>query len=154
LLYVSSGAVYHPENSSEYALNKLAWEQECLVSGVDIVIARLFTFEDAPGHAFAEFTKAAKTNKPIRIWGNGKAIRSYMNGNEMSKWLWAILLHGKSREAYDVGSDVPITLYELAAKIKVKYNSTSEIIIEDRIPDPMPIYLPENTKKTRDLLNV
>ena len=40
VLYVSSGAVYHPENNTEYRQNKIRWEQECLDSGVDVVIAR------------------------------------------------------------------------------------------------------------------
>lgn len=155
LLYASSGIVYHPENDTEYRQKKINWERTCLDSGVDVVIARLFTFygERLDEHkAWTQFTKAARKHKPIRITGNGDAIRSYMHGAEMARWLWTILLHGESGEAYDVGSDKPITIYGLAESLKRDYQSPAEIIVENSTPDPIPIYLPENTRKTKDLL--
>jgi nucleoside-diphosphate-sugar epimerase len=159
VLYVSSGIVYHPENDTEYRKNKIKWEQECLDSGVDVVIARLFTFygEKLDEHkAYTQFKKAAEAGEPLRIWGDGKAIRSYMHGSEMARWLWAILLHGESGEVYDVGSDEPITINQLAQKISLDYLEKTKIlapiIIENRTPDPMPVYLPVDTAKTKALL--
>ena len=67
LLYCSSGIVYHPENDIEYRQNKIRWEHECLDSGLDVVIARLFTFFGDKldnGKAWAQFNKAAKANQP------------------------------------------------------------------------------------------
>lgn len=150
LLYCSSGIVYHPENNTEYRMNKIMGEQECLNSGVDVVIARLFTFcgerlDD--NKAITQFEKAAKNGEPLRIWGDGNAVRSYMHGSELGKWMWAILLRGQSGEAYDVGSDEPITLLDLAKRY------SDNIIIENSRPDPMPVYLPMDTAKTRKLLN-
>jgi nucleoside-diphosphate-sugar epimerase len=151
LLYCSSGIVYHPENDTEYRRNKIAWEQECLDSGADVVIARLFTFYNAPGHAHAEFKKAAAEWRPIRIFGNGHAVRSYMSGEDMGMWLWAILLRGKSGEAYDVGSDRPITMLHLAQSVAGCYTPCQPIIVEGG-KDAMPVYLPPDTAKTRALL--
>jgi len=154
LLYASSGIVYHPENDSEYRRNKLAWEQECLESGADVVIARLFTFSGEgldDNKALVAFEKAARANQQINIWGDGKTIRSYMHGATMGLWLWAILLHGERGEAYDVGSDIPITMLKLAQNLKKVYQYQSPIYIHGG-KDPMPVYLPPNTAKTRRLL--
>lgn len=164
LLYASSGIVYHPEWDTEYRQAKLAGEAECLASGVDVVIARLFTFYGeklSPDHAVVAFEQAAQRGEPLRIWGDGNCVRSYMSGEEMARWLWAILLRGKSGEAYDVGGDTPITILNLALKISEKYKdrqfpyfNESRVIVENRRPDPMPIYLPTDTAKTRALLDV
>lgn len=154
LLYCSSGIVYHPENNTEYRRKKLNWEKYCLDSGVDVVIARLFTFygEKLDGNkAYTTFTQAARQNSDIEIWGDGSTVRSYMHGSEMGRWLWAILLHGVSGEAYDVGDDQPVTMLELAKFIKAHYNSMSKITFRNQ-PEPMPFYLPKATKKTRALL--
>jgi dTDP-glucose 4,6-dehydratase len=74
-----------------------------------------------------------------------------MSGAEMGRWMWAILLRGKSGEAYDVGSDTPVTMLQLARWIIKAYRSTSSIVIENR-PDRVPVYLPRDTAKTRALL--
>ncbi len=150
LLYCSSGIVYHPEHNIEYRQNKIRWEQECLDSGVDVVIARLFTFcgerlDD--GKAIVQFERAAKAGEPLRIWGDGSCVRSYMHGAELGRWMWAILLRGERGEAYDVGSDEPVTMLELARRY------SADIIIEPDKPVPMPHYMPVDTAKTKRLLD-
>lgn len=154
LLYCSSGIVYHPENDIQYRRDKLDGEKYCLDSGVDVVLARLFTFfgdrlDD--NKAYTQFTKAARQNSPIEIWGDGKTVRSYMHGSELGRWMWAILLRGVSGEAYDVGDDEPVTMLELAQAIKELHHSTSEITVKGGA-SPMPCYLPVDTAKTKALL--
>jgi nucleoside-diphosphate-sugar epimerase len=154
LLYCSSGIVYHPEWNTEYRQDKMRWERECLESGVNVVIARLFTFFGEgldDGKAISKFTYAAKNNQPIRVTGGGKTVRSYMHGEELGKWMWAILLHGEKGQAYDVGDDNPINMFDLARTVKSACNSSSDIIVKDD-PDPMPRYLPVDTEKTKRLL--
>lgn len=156
LLYCSSGIVYHEENDTEYRRNKIAGEALCFASGVDVVIARLFTFygEHLDEHkAYTQFTKAARQNSPIEIWGDGKTVRSYMHGYDLGRYMWAILLHGMNGEAYDVGSEEPVTMLELARAIKLLTQSKSEIVIKNGI-DPMPYYMPPNMEKTRMLLTI
>jgi nucleoside-diphosphate-sugar epimerase len=150
LLYCSSGIIYHPKNNTEYRQNKIAWEKSCLQSSVDCVIARLFTFYGerlSCDHAYPAFERAAKKGQPLRIWGDGSCIRSYMSGEEMGRLMWAVLLRGKSGEAYDIGSDEPVTMWELARRF------SDNIIVENKRPDPMPVYLPTDTAKTRALLD-
>ncbi len=153
-LYASSGAAY--EQQTEYADNKRKWEAECLESGADVVIARLFTFfgRRLDKHkAYTQFTESARKNETIRVTGNGKTVRSYLHGKDLGLRMWAVLLRGKSGDIYDIGSSVPITILELANKIIEREGSTSEIIIENGI-DPVPYYMPVDTKKTKRLLNI
>lgn len=155
VLYCSSGIVYHPENDTEYRQNKLAWEAECLASGVDVVLARLFAFYGeklSDSHAVAAFQNAAMVGLPLRIWGDGSAVRSYLSGSDLGRWMWAILLHGARGEAYDVGGDKPITMLQLARAMAFVYKAGSEIEILNG-KDAMPVYLPPDTAKTKRLLN-
>ena len=148
LLYCSSGIIYHSENDTEYRRAKVDGEKQCLDSGADVVIARLFTFSGerlTPDHAIVAFEQAAQIGQPLHIWGDGSCVRSYMHGEEMGRLLWAILLHGERGEAYDVGSDEPVTMLELARRY------SDDIIIEGG-RDAMPVYLPPDTEKTRKLL--
>lgn len=153
LLMISSGIVYYPENDTEYRRKKVQWENECMESGQDVVIARLFSFwgeglDDDKAQTI--YTKAARNNEDIHIKNKGKTVRTYMHGSEMARWLWAILLNGKTREVYDVGSDTPITMLELANQIKRENKSRSKIRINGTT-DPIPLYVPKNTAKTISL---
>jgi nucleoside-diphosphate-sugar epimerase len=155
VLYASSGAVY--ERTTRYADDKRLWEQECLASECNVVIARLFTFfgdgilkDDSK--AITQFVKAAKACAPLRIWGDGATVRSYMSGAEMGRQLWAILFRGQNGEAYDVGSDEPVTMLELAQMVNRAFGNRSQIWIENR-PEECTYYLPKDTAKTRALLS-
>lgn len=153
LLYASSGAVY--DRKTQYAYEKRAGERACLDAGIDVVIARLFTFSGAfldDDKAISRFSKSALCGEPIVIWGDGSTVRSYMHGSEMGKWLWAILRRGERGEAYDVGSDEPVTMMELAQQINAEYGGKSQIICDGR-KDDCPYYMPLDTAKTRRLLN-
>ena len=150
VMYCSSGAIY--ERNGEYADNKRRWEVECLNSELNIVIARLFTFFGKKlddNKAITQFVKCAKAGKPIRIWGDGNTVRSYMYGADMGRILWTILLRGQNGEAYDVGSDKPITMLELARMIVQRY--PTEIIVENK-PEECTYYMPKDIDKTRLLM--
>jgi nucleoside-diphosphate-sugar epimerase len=149
ILYCSSGAAY--DQPGEYADNKRRWEQECIDSGVDVVIARLFAFfghrlDD--GKAYTQFMRAARQGVPLRVWGDGSTVRSYQHGREMARWLWAILLKGERGEIYDVGSDRPTTILQLAQRIAGAAGCKIEFVEQDI---SMPSYLPRDTTKTRRL---
>jgi nucleoside-diphosphate-sugar epimerase len=148
LLYCSSGIVYHPENDTEYRRGKIEGEAKCLNGGLDVVIARLFTFSGEKlddGKAIVQFYKCAIAGKPLQIYGDGSTIRSYMHGYDLGKMMWAILEHGKSGAAYDVGSLVPITMLELAKFIIFTTKSKSKIEFVNK-PNPMPVYLPHKDR--------
>lgn len=150
VLYVSSGAVYHPEGNTEYRRNKILWERECMESGAPVVIARPFAFMDS-SISWVTFFANARAGQPLEVWGNGSTVRSFMHGRDLGEWLWAILLYGQIGQAYDVGSDRAVTMERLAKRIQAF--AGSEIRYVDR-PVPMPVYLPGHTAKTRELLKL
>lgn len=143
VLYCSSGAVY--EGATEYAYNKRLWESECVRSGVDVVIARLFTFIGAHlknKYAITRFIEAAKSGRPPEVWGDGKTIRSYLYGEDLGRWMWKILLDGDG--IYDVGSSVPYALANVAAMVSDVCDAPRPICT--LLDHEHSIYLPDTTR--------
>ena len=79
--------------------------------------------------AINSFIRDALKFKNIRILGNGKPIRSYMYPTDMALWILYILVHGKVGSAYNLGSDVGISLEEVALKIQDIIGSSVNIDI-------------------------
>ena len=145
MLMISSGAIYGKkkkdaeipqENSTSfyapdvldpaqlYGESKRAAESMCaaMSSDVDCVISRPFAFlgPHLPLHehfAAGNFLKDAAAGRVIEIKGDGSPIRSYMHPADMTAWHFYLLCHGKSNEAYNVGSDQALSLANLAELI-------------------------------------
>lgn len=142
-LFVSSGAVYGPQPADvpalaedsglatlgssprdQYARAKREAEELCLgASGaVRPRIARCFTFM-GPGipletrYAAGNFIRDALGGGPIRVEGDGAAVRSYLYTADAAAWLWTILLSGADGGIYNVGSSDAVTISELAGEI-------------------------------------
>lgn len=141
MLYVSSGAVYGPQTdevdrlaeshrggpdplspASAYAEGKRVGEFLCGLAagnGVPVSIARCFAFI-GPGlpidahFAAGNFLRDANRDGKIVVDGDGRAMRSYLYAADLAIWLWTILLNGKPGRAYNVGSDEPLSVGELA----------------------------------------
>lgn len=147
LLFISSGAIYGPQPQdvtslredhpyapsstdvmSVYGNGKRMAEHLCalysaLQDGPKCVIARCFAIVsshiplDGP-YAMGNFIRDALAGRSIRISGDGQTIRSYIDGRDMAHWMFTLLLRGKSGEAYNVGSDQPVTTLQLATAIR------------------------------------
>lgn len=102
---------------------------------VDFVTARLFAFL-APflpwGEHFAagNFLRDAAQGDPIRIKSGGGSVRSYQYGTDMAVWTWALLARGERGRAYNVGSDSPVTIRELADVVVSVSGSTGGVSVE------------------------
>ncbi len=88
----------------------------------DLKIARCFSFVgpymDFDIHfAIGNFIKNACERKDIVIHGDGSQIRTYMYVSDMIVWVLKILFIGKNNTAYNVGSDVEVSIKHLALKI-------------------------------------
>ena len=151
-VYCSSGAVYGKqpidvlnvaedfpfqdlENMSilkqDYALSKRNAEsqiKEFGVAGYNVSIARCFAFygkhlpED--GHfAYSSFLKYAKNEKDIIVNASHEVIRSYMHANDLVDSLIKIaLVSNPDCPIYNVGSDIPISIFNLAKQIAEKHS--------------------------------
>jgi len=142
VLYASSGAVY--EGQTEYAKFKRRCENLC----GDQVIARLFTFvgERLHRHSIYELIQSARKYGIVMVNGSGKAIRSYLYGEDLGRWMWKILLEGNG--VYDVGSAIPYTILEAARIVADETNSSILVLNIPGIPESK--YLP-NISRAREL---
>jgi dTDP-glucose 4,6-dehydratase len=141
-LLLSSGAVYGRQPSSlshvpehytgapdlgdarsAYGEGKRAAEVLAVVeggqSGLSVRVARCFAFVGPHlplgiHFAIGNFVRDAMGRGPIRIQGDGTAIRSYLYMADLAAWLWTLALSPDARGAYNVGSEEPLTILETA----------------------------------------
>jgi len=175
-LLTSSGAVYGPQpagmarleevycgappttaDSSVYGQAKRLAEQMCTIygatHGLDTVIARCFAFIsphvplDGP-YAIGNFIRDALRSDAIRVRGDGRAVRTYLYGRDMAHWLMTLLRFGAAGEAYNVGSDQPVTMAELAAMVAAVVSPGKPVVIENSVADDgmCSTYVPDITK--------
>lgn len=115
----------NPRNA--YSIGKRCAEHLCALYsnkyGIETVIARCFTFvgQDLPmdAHfAVGNFILDAMTAPNILVKSDGGQIRSYMDQRDLAHWLVTLLAAGQAGEAYNVGSDRPILIKDLAQKVR------------------------------------
>ena len=97
--------------------------------------------------------KNVLNNEDIVINGDGSPLRSYMYPTDLMIWLWTILFKGNENQPYNVGSDKPISIYELARLITRIHGSKK---INIRIKEATKgltsnIYIPSISKAESDL---
>jgi UDP-glucuronate decarboxylase len=145
-LYISSGAVYgaqpHYMNSipedwhgmpdplnpaNAYGVAKRAAEHLCALYhdayGLHTIIARCFAFvgQDLPLNvhfAIGNFINDALYQKEITVKGDGSPIRSYLDQADLALVLMLLLEKGAANQAYNVGSNEPISIAKLAVQIR------------------------------------
>jgi dTDP-glucose 4,6-dehydratase len=181
VLLASSGAVYgaqppdvshlkesrlssiDPMNSvSTYALGKLGAEHlGCLLSaqqGLPVTIARCFSFIGPhlplnSHFAVGNFMRDALNDREIIVKGDGTAVRSYMHTDDLVHWLMTILISGRPAQAYNVGSDVGVTMADLAGRVAERMPTPRPVRILKR-PDPQASpdrYVPSTERARQEL---
>ena len=180
LLFLSSGAVYGqqplyvghmPEtwegapniNKSESAYHEGKRVAELMANiardheGLDFVTARLFAFLSPflpfdTHFAAGNFLKDALASNPIVIKSGGGSIRSYQYGSDMASSVWKLLIHGRSGDAYNVGSEEAISIRDLAQMIASRVGSSSEVqILGMDTSDNVSRYVPSLDKINNEL---
>ncbi len=146
MLLISSGAVYgaqpgemthQPDDSvtacstliptSAYGEGKRVMEllgtmiHSC--TGIESVIARCYTFCGPclpmdQHFAIGNFIRDALFGEEIKVKGDGTAIRSYLFGADLAVWLFTLIIKGDSGSSYNVGSDTPISIRDLATLVR------------------------------------
>ena len=98
-----------------------------------IIILRPFAFigpyqDIEKPWAINSFIRDAILGGPIRILGNGLTERSYLYASDMAYCILKSLIDGKIGEVYNLGSNTPISLNELAIKVNNHSPSKMEIL--------------------------
>lgn len=160
---VDPGASVRPA----YALSgraKLAAEELCALyrarAGLETIIARCFTFA-GPGlplegkFAFGNFLADAISGRDIMVAGDGTPVRSYLYAADLAVWLWAMLGRGQPGRVYNLGSERPISIRELA-ELFARVAGKGARVRLGRAPDPgVPPdrYVP-STRRAREKLGL
>jgi len=180
LLYLSSGAVYGeppadlaciPESylgapasraeGAAYGLGKRVGEHLCLAHGaaseVEVKIARGFSFVGPgmvlEGHfAIGNFIDDALHGRAITLRGDGSPVRSYLYAADLVSWLLAILVEGAAGGIYNVGSDQPVRLDELARWVATTVgNGGPPVVLRREVEHHHVRYVPEVRRAREEL---
>lgn len=157
MLFLSSGAVYGqqpwemlnvPESyiggpsctdpRATYAEAKRSAEMLCAIYqkqyGLQTSIARIFAllgpYLSLDIHfAAGNFIRDAIHGRQIVIKGNGRPCRSYLYTSDLVVYLWHILVRGMSCKPYNVGSEVGISIRDLAERVSELLGGVAPLIL-------------------------
>lgn len=181
-LLTSSGGVYGPQPFSmalipedycgmpdplnphnAYGVAKRMAEHLCVLyqdkHGIDTIVARCFAFvgRDLPldvHFAIGNFIRDALWRDEITVSGDGTAVRSYLDQSDLAVWLMTLLEKGKPGRAYNVGSDKPIAIADLARLVRdtISPNKKVNIMGEPSATDAnRSVYVPDITRAKEEL---
>jgi len=146
-------SAYHEGKRVAELMGNIAAEKQDL----HFVSARLFAFI-APflplGTHFAagNFIRDAINSNEIEIMSGGGSVRSYLYATDLCSQLWALLARGTSATAYNVGSDIEVTIRELASAVVESVNKSASVIVRG-IDNSMNVtrYVPSVEKMQKEI---
>jgi len=182
-LMISTGAVYGPppsslekihesfsesiapsEPSSAYhhvrRMMELLGVLYAVEHGFEAKIARCFSFIGPylplnGRFAVSDFILDALSGGRITAKGDGKAVRSYLYMADLAIWLWTILFKGITCKPYNVGSELPVTIRELAEAIANESDPLLRVsVLKNNIHGIAPDYYVPDTARARSGLGL
>jgi nucleoside-diphosphate-sugar epimerase len=125
-----SNSAYHEGKRVAELMGNIASDKQ----GLHFVSARLFAFL-APflplGTHFAagNFIRDAINSNEIEIMSGGGSVRSYLYATDLCSQLWALLVRGTNATAYNVGSNIEVTIRELANASVENINKSASVVV-------------------------
>lgn len=169
ILFLSSGAAYGnqplelsllsesyagapdiTQTKSTYGEAKRLGELLLFNDSISATSARIFAtcgpfLPQESKYAFSNFLQSILSDSKIQITSNGKTTRSYLYIGDLTLWLWILLLKGKDKEIYNVGSEEEISVLELAQRMQSTLKSQVEIEVLGKEAE-YSRYIPSNKK--------
>jgi nucleoside-diphosphate-sugar epimerase len=125
--------------------------------GLPLSIARCFSFVGAYlplniHYAIGNFIQNALFEDAITVRGDGTPLRSYLFAGDLVNWLITQLLHGQTRQIYNVGSDRMVGLGDLAHLVRDVIAPNKPVnILGHSTGGPRSCYVPNVDKAKRDM---
>ncbi|MFY9781561.1 MAG: NAD-dependent epimerase/dehydratase family protein [Candidatus Baltobacteraceae bacterium] len=127
-------------------------------AGLQAKIARLFAFVGPylpleRNFAIGNFIADVLAGRTIEVSGDGTAVRSYLYAADLATWLWRILARGKPARAYNVGSERPYSIAEVAGIVAAAGQASSEVTVR-AVPAPasqLERYVPDTQRARTEL---
>ena len=181
MLLVSSGAVYGeapsnlgkiPEDFSgsfEPTLGSRAYHHaRRMMESLSVLYAEENDFEPKIARCFSfigpylplngrfavgDFIRDALSGRNITVKGDGKAVRSYLYMADIAIWLWMILFRGITCKPYNVGSELPVMIREIAESIANESEPPQNVLIlrNNIIGVAQDHYLPDTARARSEL---
>lgn len=146
-------AAYHEGKRMAELLLSIASDQAL----VESVVARLFAFVGPflpldEHFAVGNFIRNGLDGGPIVVKGDGQTVRSYQYPTDMVRWLWTLADTASPQRAYNVGSDVGLSMREIAAGV-ARACGTNEVRVLGAVDPTKPIdrYVPDVNRVATEL---
>ena len=135
-----------------------AYAGQASQSGLESSIARIFALV-GPGlplngsFAAGNFVRDALAGRAIRVKGDGRPLRSYLYMADLCVWLLRILGSGAAGQAYNVGSENPLSIAALAQQVADAAGTHVPIHVQTPSASdaPAPRYVPDTLKARKEL---
>lgn len=127
--------------------------------GISATIARCFSFVGPHlpldlHYAAGNFIADALARRPIRVKGDGTALRSYLYTEDLAIWLVALLARQGEARVYNVGSDQAVSILQLAEQVRDVLAPTLPVVVESARPPTHAMgdrYVPDIQRARREL---
>lgn len=123
-----------------YAVSKLTNEFEAMAyarqSGMPVVVTRFFNIAGPRqsgrfGMVLPRFVRQALLGETITVYGDGQQVRCYCHVEDLSNAVLDLLgCPAAYGEIVNLGSEVPVTVLELAEHVKARTQSRSDISLQ------------------------
>lgn len=126
--------------------------------GVDVRIVRIFNTYGPNMHLedkrmIINFIQEALQNQPITLFGDGQQTRSLCYVDDLVEGLMRFMFYeNTTNQVVNIGSTEEHTVHEYATLVKSLTNSSSEIMLSEKLPEDDPLKRKPDITKAKELL--
>jgi dTDP-glucose 4,6-dehydratase len=129
-------------------------------TGLSVRVARCFAFVGPHlpldvHFAIGNFIRDAMAGGPIRIVGDGTAVRSYLYMADLAIWLWTLALRPRTSGPFNVGSETAMSILDTARAVGSVCAPDAEIAVAGKsVPGTQAHWYVPSTNRARRMLGL